>query len=146
MKIKFYRQWLVFILLISTSAAGQGLKSFTADPVTFLSEMKSFLVETDKKEGEKIMEEFSLLWNGSQFSQEQQQAIYKTSNTMLKKRMKAFPDFKNYLSALMSFKTSNQSAQSFTAWQASQDKILEKPAKHFANYIITCNNCSKFTS
>jgi hypothetical protein len=129
----------LFVFFISTSLAGQGLKSFTSEPVTFLAELKSFLIETDKKEGEKIHEEFSLLWNAGSFSPEQQKSIFATSNAMLKKRMKAFPDFKNYLNALMSFIASNQTSQSFDAWQASQDRLLEMPSKHFANYIKSCN-------
>ncbi len=140
MRIKFINIFLAILLFLSASAQAQGLKSFTPDPVVFLSEMKSFLVETDKKEGEKIHEEFSIMWNGGKFNQEQQQSIYKTSNAMLKKRMKAFPDFKNYLNALVSFIGSNQSAASFTAWQDSQDKLLLMPSKHFSNYIIACNN------
>jgi hypothetical protein len=130
---------LVFILSLN-GVAGQGIKSFPQDPINFLTELKNFLVETDKKEGEKLHEEFSILWNGGAFNAEQQQAIMKTHNSMLKKRMKAFPDFRNYLQALISFKASSQSEQSFSAWQSSLDRLLQMPAKHFANYIISCND------
>ena len=140
MNFNIKKYLLAIIIFLSNSAFGQGLKSFSSEPNAFLSEMKSFLIETDKKEGEKIHEAFALLWNGGAFNSEQQQAIYRTSNAMLKKRMKAFPDFKNYLNALMSFSASNQSAQSFTAWQTSQDKLLQMASKHFANYIISCND------
>jgi len=129
-----------FLILLSNSIYGQGLKSFSNEPSAFLSEMKSFLVETDKKEGEKIHESFALVWNGGSFSTEQQKSIIRTSNAMLKKRMKAFPDFKNYLNALMNFIGSSQSSESFTAWQASQDRLLLMPSKHFANYISSCND------
>ena len=101
--------------------------------------MKQFMQETDKKEGEKFMEEFNMVWASGKFSPQQQDAIYKTSNAMLRKRLKAFPDFKNYLSALISFSKSTQSAASFSAWQASLDKLLLLPARNFTNYIITCN-------
>ncbi|MBK6839450.1 MAG: hypothetical protein IPG90_15305 [Bacteroidetes bacterium] len=102
--------------------------------------MKTFLMETDKKEGEKIMEAFELVWTAGKFNADQQQSIYKTSNAMLRKRMKAFPDFKNYILALTSFASSTQSAQSVSAWQISLDKLLLMPAKYFANYMVTCNN------
>lgn len=120
--------------------SAQGLKSFSPDPVKYIQEMKTFLSETDKKEGEKLIEEFLPVWNGGKFSAAQQQEIYKTSNSMLKKRQKAFPDFKNYLNALISFAASTQSAASFNAWQASLDKLLTLPPRHFSNYITTCNN------
>lgn len=133
----------IFSVLIFMSVSfvnAQTIKNFTADPQKFVDEMKQFMQETDKKEGEKFMEEFNMVWASGKFSPQQQDAIYKTSNAMLRKRLKAFPDFKNYLSALISFSKSTQSAASFSAWQASLDKLLLLPARNFTNYIITCNN------
>lgn len=131
---------LITMNLIGLNSNGQALKNFTADPLKYSQEMQGFLEETDKKEAGKIMEEFIIEWNGGKFSPAQQEAIYRTSNAMLRKRMKAFPDFKNYVIALTSFARSKQTQQSFTAWQASLDKLLLMPAKYFANYIMTCNN------
>ena len=131
---------LITMSLIGLNSNGQALKNFTADPLKYSQEMQGFLEETDKKEAGKIMEEFIIEWNGGKFSPTQQEAIYRTSNAMLRKRMKAFPDFKNYVIALTSFARSKQTQQSFTAWQASLDKLLLMPAKYFANYIMTCNN------
>ena len=73
-------------------------------------------------------------------NEKQKQDIYATANTMLKKRMKAFPDFKNYLYALFGFALSNQSETSFNAWQESVNKILKAPNKFFTYYISSCNN------
>ena len=115
-------------LVFSPAVFAQGIKNFTTDPAKFQEEMKTFLMETDKKEGEKIMEAFELVWTAGKFNADQQQSIYKTSNAMLRKRMKAFPDFKNYILALTSFASSTQSAQSFSAWQISLDKLLLMPA------------------
>lgn len=142
MKKLKWRQLLLIILLLAAlcPVSGQGIKNFSSDPVAFIREMKDFLVETDKKQGEKLMEDFLPLWNGGKFSPEQQQSIYKTSNAMLRKRMKAFPDFRNYLVTLISFANSKQPVSGFTAWQASLDQLLLMPSKNFAAYIITCNN------
>ncbi len=126
--------------LFGLNSQSQALKNFTSDPVKYSEDMQKFLEETDKKEAGKIMEEFVVVWNGGKFSPTQQDVIYRTSNAMLRKRMKAFPDFKNYIIALTSFAKSKQTQQSFTAWQASLDKLLLMPAKFFANYIMTCNN------
>ncbi|REJ83529.1 MAG: hypothetical protein DWQ44_03470 [Bacteroidetes bacterium] len=130
---------IVFLALLGFNAKGQSTKSFSTDPSAFLSELKIFLVETDKKEGEKLIETFTPLWGSGRFSQSQQKDIIKTGNAMLKKRMKAFPDFKNYINSLISFAQSDQSSQSFDAWQASIDKLLALPARHFSNYINVCN-------
>ena len=137
---------LIVISLVSFTLKGnaQALKNFTPDPVKFAEEMQKFLEETDKKEGSKIMEEFIIEWNGGKFNPTQQDAIYKTSNSMLRKRMKAFPDFKNYIIALTSFARSKQTKQSFTAWQCRQSilriilshVIIYSEIIHFINLLL----------
>src|SRR4051812_24997110 len=112
----FNRRFLLLIFLFvfsSVCSHAQALKSFAPDPVKYLQEMQGFLEETNKKEAEKIMERFTLTWNSGKISNDQKQVVYATSNGMLKKRMKAFPDFVNYLNAMMGFIESNQSAGSF---------------------------------
>lgn len=64
--------------------------------------------------------------------------IVETANKMLTKKMKAFPDFSNYLYALMNFTVTNQSQQSFKGFQSSIDKVLTKPNKYFASFIEIC--------
>lgn len=130
----------LFLFLSRTESRGQSLKNFSTDPVKFAEELRNFLEETDKKEGSKIMEPFEVAWNGGKFNAEQQQNIYRTCNAMLRKRMKAFPDFRNYIIALTGFAGSTQTTQSFTSWQASLDKLLLMPTRYFANYMITCNS------
>ena len=136
--------FLLFVFyLFAGRSEGQVLKNFTTDPVKFVEELQQFLGETNKKDGEKLMASFKISWNSGKFTSRQQDDIYRTANAMLRKRMKAFPDFSNYLSALISFSNSTQSAASFAAWQASLDKLLLLPVRHFANYIIVCNNLFK---
>jgi hypothetical protein len=130
-----------FVLFFSgLFCEAQTLKNFTPDSVKFIEEMRMFLEETDKKEGGKLMDAFVVPWNSGKFNGEEQKAIYHTCNSMLRKRMKAFPDFRNYILTLISFSQSNQSVTSFNAWQASIDKLLLLPARHFSNYIVSCNN------
>lgn len=140
MRIRFNYFFLFGLIFISQNLFAQTLKNFTADPVKFTTEMQNFLQETDKKEGEKIMEAFLPLWKSGRFDAEQQQAIYRTANAMLRKRMKALPDFRNYMLALTSFGNSQQTNQSFNSWQVSLDKLLLSPTRYFTNFIVTCNN------
>ncbi len=166
------------LVLTHICSFAQNLKTFTPDPVVFFQEMQTFLQETNKEEGENIINEFKAIWftvGSSEKDQEkvykeankilkdrmkmypdvkflpyssqtgklsdaQKTAVYRTANTMLKKRMKAFPDFKNYLYSLMSFERTNQTDESFNAWQISIDKLLLLPTKFFASFIGTCNS------
>jgi len=54
--------------------------------------------------------------------------------------MKAFPDFKNYLSTLVNFVNSGGTAARFETWQQSLDKLLLLSTKNFANYMIASNS------
>lgn len=132
--------FLLVFLDLAFSAGAQTIKNFSNDPVKFADELQKFLEETNRKEGEKLMEEFRIPWMGGKFTIQQQDEIYRTANGMLRKRMKAFPDFSNYISTLISFSNSTQTSASFAAWQESLDKLLLLPARHFTNYIVTCNN------
>ncbi len=127
------------------------IKSFTPDSVKFAEEMEDFLSATDKKDAEKFFkEQFLPVWSGvkvskteftpGKFTAAQKEDIYKTCNAMLKKRMKAYPDFKNYLTTLVSFANSSQSVASFAAWSSSTDKLLSSTNRQFENYINICND------
>jgi hypothetical protein len=172
---------LVALVLFSLGVSGQNLKSFTSDPAVFFEEMKTFLQETNKDEGENIINELKAIWftpgtsekevkeeekvykeansvlkdrmkvypdvkylpyshQTGKLNDVQKTAVVRTANAMLKKRMKAFPDFKNYLFTLMSFKRTNQSDESFQAWQVSLDKLLLLPTRFFSSFINTCNS------
>ena len=65
---------------------------------------------------------------------------------MLRKRMKPFPDFKNYLATIVSFVNAGKSSEMFDAWQNGLDKLLMLPSKNFSIYMIACNNLFKDNS
>ena len=82
MKICFGYYLLFFLCFYSLGSNGQGLKNFTTDPVKFVEELQKFLGETNKKDGEKLMESFKLSWNSGKFTSPQQDEIYRTANAM----------------------------------------------------------------
>jgi len=63
--------------------------------------------------------------NSKKLSDEQIQFIVTTSNALLKKRMKP-SQFSSYLLTLIIFETAGQTTESFTGWQASLNKLIEK--------------------
>jgi hypothetical protein len=132
---------ILFIFLISTSNVfAQTVKNFTQDAEKFPLELQSFLEDADKKQANDMMEEFNLTWSSGKFSSKQKESIIKTANAMLKKRLKAIPDFFNYVSTLNTFAKSSQSTESFSAWQSSLEKLLQLPARHFSSYLVICRN------
>lgn len=122
---KYFVAILLTFTCLASSVRSQTLKSFNTDPSSYLLDLKSFFEETNKKEAEKIMEEFKPVFL-SKFDVQQQQSIITTSNLMLKKRMKAFPDFVTYTSALTAFANSGQETATFTSWHATFAKAIAK--------------------
>ncbi len=130
---------LLALAYIASSGNAQAPKNFSAEPAVFIKEMKGFLVLTNKKETELLMEKFEPIWVAN-FSAEEQGVIINTCNSMLKKRLKAFPDFSNYLKALMGFTESGQSKVTFDKWHSSIDKMLTGTARKFSDYIEICSD------
>jgi hypothetical protein len=136
-----FKKYLIpFLLIIPFLSEAQvsNIKSFTPDSVKFVQEITEIFVTARKKEGEEFMKkEFLPVFYSGQFSESDKDKLYKTCNIMLKKRMKPFPDFKNYLTSMMTFVTStNLTDDSFEAWQRSLEKIIEtSTSKKFGDFL-----------
>lgn len=143
-----------FCLLFSFMAKAQQIKSFTEDPVKFIAEMSNFLDQDDKldtkdaiknlsfkKKSKEIMERFTLVWNVNKFSDKQKKDIYKISNMMLKKKLKAFPHFADYIESLISFANTGKSEKEFNAWQLSLERLMARSTStRFIAYIDMSNS------
>ena len=130
MKLKYI---LIFIisLTISLSVKSQKtIKSFTDDPITFIDELKTFFQEIDSPNDKKIakdfFDDFLINWNNGKFSDSRKKQIIATCNKMIKKKMKPIPQFKEYLSAVTSITNSIQTDDSYKAWEASLDKLINR--------------------
>ena len=130
---------LLFLLLtmMSHSVFAQTPKSFSRDQAAFLTEMESFLAATNKKDAEKLIEKFKPVWD-TRLTGAQKDRIYGTCDAMLKKRLKAFPDFSNYLNALIGFAEGGQTPQSFDNWHSGIDKLLTGSTRNFSSYLEVC--------
>lgn len=130
------RVLILLLLLGSLQTNAQAPKSFSSDPATFFKELKGYMELTNKKETEKVMDKFEEIWlEEPKFSSEQQSTIIATANNMLKKRMKPYPDFSNYVAALMAFINSGRDVQVFNNFHASLDKMLQASSKRYSDYI-----------
>jgi len=136
----FIRSLFVMLLLFccGIDLHAQAPKNFTRDEVKFIEEISSFLEATNKKEAVKLMERFEIPWTTGTLNSSQKELIYQTCDAMLGKRLKAFPDFSNYLNALIGFSESTQSAESFTNWHTGINKFLKGSTRRFSNYLVVC--------
>ena len=115
------------------------LKSFTPDSATFFDEMEQFLTKSRNREGVMVMDDFS--WHWGSFSEGGRKEVYKMANLMLKKRYRAFPDFKNYLYIISKFVSSGKHNElDLQEWHKIAIKLTKsKSKKKFTAYLESCN-------
>ncbi len=128
----------LFIVLQVLILPAQAPKSFSTNPTEWFKEMKDFLYATNKDQTKELMGKFELVWNEGKVSADQQKIVIEMSNSMLKKRLKAFPDFSNYINAVIGFTNSGQSEEAFVQWNQSLDKMMTGTTRRFSEYIDVC--------
>ena len=134
------KQILILLVLFATmTASAQAPKQFSSESAAFFKELKGFMELTNKKETEKLLDQFEIIWmKEPKFTDDQQTIIIHTANDMLKKRMKAFPDYGNYLEALMGFTKSGRDLETFKKWHTSLDKMLTGTSRRYGDYLEIC--------
>ena len=143
---KYFLLTIFSIAILQPEAKAQGqIKSFTEDALKYQQELITFFQtgtnDNSRKEVKEFLEAFTLMWNTAEFTDKYRSAVYKTSNLMLKKRLRPLPDFKSYLASIMNFISTKQNESSFAAWQESVDKILGgKAVKSFSDFIVMSEN------
>ncbi|MEI6900134.1 MAG: hypothetical protein WCL00_09665, partial [Bacteroidota bacterium] len=103
--IKIRGLFLIFILFVIRPVSGEGqtFVKFSRDSTKYLTELQQ-LGENFSKEDQKelgiLLERFALKWNSEKFAPSQKQMIYKVSDQMLKRHLRALPDFYDFIYAL----------------------------------------------
>ncbi|MEM9024707.1 MAG: hypothetical protein AAGB22_13255, partial [Bacteroidota bacterium] len=156
MNLRFQAVLIVLLTIAVGPAFGQiRLKQFTHNQQTFLTEINGVLTQQSSraKEGKKFMEYFTEVWISDKFTNEQREAIYSVCDLMLTRKMRPYPDFKNYLYAVTRFALTTQPAESFKAWQASVRLVIRENNKRefgdflaFSDYLFSENAIFKSAS
>lgn len=131
-KIYFLR--LIIILFFPLISYNQTIKRFTPDSVRFMIEIKYFMTDiTDKPKKEAMelfMVDFEKMWKGGKLSETRKQAVYKTTNTMLKGNYKQIPHFQNYLQTLITIANANFTENNFINWDKAVTHLLSLSNKN----------------
>ncbi len=135
--------WLIFLgglfCLTTHTARGQKSVRITGDSTKFIGELNTIffnLSDNEKKLIAPIMEAFVMKWNAEQFLPYQKKAIYFLCNEMLKKRIRAYPDFFHYINTLNIFIDSHQPEAYFIPWSEALVKLIaEKNSRAFLGFL-----------
>ncbi|MFH1297144.1 MAG: hypothetical protein ABIJ04_07735 [Bacteroidota bacterium] len=117
----------------------QQLRTFSGDTTRFTGELKqlfSHLSKNDQKIVEGEMIPFLQYWESAHFDPAKKQVIYSICDKMLKKKMRAFPDFYNYITALNLFCEKPLTDQLFYDWSTILDTLAEgKFSRHLLKFL-----------
>lgn len=127
----------LFLILITPSLNAQGM--FSTDSTKFIKDIVSYLGQVNKQDAKEFQKEFEPIWFGGVYSPAERALIYSATNQIAMKKLKIYPDFKEYLISIKSAKENGMNADEFEAWHATVEKALnEKNRKRFTSYINTC--------
>ncbi|NQV02523.1 MAG: hypothetical protein HQ542_07755, partial [Bacteroidia bacterium] len=127
--------FVVFVFMLQA----QQLHKFSGDSTKFIGELNqlfSFLSKNNQTIVEKMMNPFRLKWETEQYSPSKKKIIYSVCNKMLRKRMRVFPNFYNYIYALNVFVDSEQPDQYFYDWSEIMESLVEtKFSRHYLKFL-----------
>ena len=107
---------ILFSFFLSNAIFSQ-YHNFTSEPEAYFKDAESYLAFVNKSDAKEFMKEFEPVWLGTELIPEQRAQVYTTSNLMSEKKLKPYPDFKNYLSAIMNFVSSGKTNDDFNHYQ-----------------------------
>lgn len=140
--IKKIIYFLVFIAATHFANA-QKTTQFSSDSIKYIKELNEYFYDNsaNKQSAEEYVLNFQKIWKSPDFSSKYRAAVYKTSNAMLQRKLKPFPYFMNYLSAVVNFIDSKQNPEVFDNWQLCIEKIFNsKNLKNFGQYLEMSEN------
>lgn len=127
----------LFLTILTQTISAQGL--FSTDSTKFLKDVVSYLGQVNKQDAKEFQKAFEPIWFGGVYTPAERALIYSASNQIAMKKLKIYPDFKEYLISVKSAKEAGMNADEFEEWHATVDKALsEKNKKRFTSYINTC--------
>lgn len=127
-------------LLLTQNIFAQ-LKRFSDDPNKFLAEMTSMYTILENKDSRKagelfMLEKFTPFWNSGVLVEPQKKTVITNCNLMLKKKMKAYPHFMNYMVSLMNMSEAGKLPAVFDPWHQTLDKLMGKSTSNsFLNFL-----------
>ncbi len=133
-------KYIVLLIIFSNNILTAQIVKFTPEPEKFLKEIQSYLGTINKIDAKKFVSDFEPIWLGDFFNPDIKAHVYATVNLMGEKHLKAYPDYKNYFSAIYQFASSGKTPKNFEDWASTLDRVLNgRDKKRMSNYLKTSN-------
>ena len=130
---------LLALLFLAPAVHAQKFEKFTRSEAACADELFKLFESARQGRGEEIIErEFAPLWlQPTSFTPAQRQQIYDVLDALLKNKNKVFPDFHEYIKALISFTTSGKTVEDFNTWSDVLLRVMaDKKNKKFTSELL----------
>jgi len=123
----------------------QNIKEFSGDQEQFFKELNDLFDKITVKEQKDLckdmMEKFVDFWNTGVFSREVKGNITAVCNKLLVRRMRAYPEFFNFLASVNGLMESDHSTESYNAWERSVETVMadKRSTKPLTSFLQTSN-------
>ena len=137
-----------FLLVLLAAAFTTGLSAvshaqkpgyFTGDSTKFVGELNAIffnLAENEKKIITPYMQDFVQKWNQEKFDAAHKKIVYGMFNELVKKKVRPYPDFFNYINALNIFVNTQQPDSYFVPWSDILKKLItDKNSRNFFAFL-----------
>ncbi len=138
---RLYKLALIILsVFIFSPSYSQKLKKFSNTREAFYQEISGMLTSVNSKtyvkRAEDLLELFYPKWMSERFHVEERDEIIYTANIMLQEKMRAYPDFYDFIVALTEISYSLQPKESVIAWLRSLEPLIkERSNKGFLDYL-----------
>ena len=115
------------VILLVLGLLAQSIKSqtFSSEPEKFFKDVSAYLNPISKEKSKDLLKEFEVSWLEGTFTDQQRKEVYVSANKIVGNKLKPFPDFSNYLDAIMYFQKSGKTTDDFQKWHETLNKVLE---------------------
>jgi hypothetical protein len=136
--MKIAKLFIVTILFVFISSKGFSQQTFSTDSTKFLKEIVGYFAQVNREDAKAFEKQFESIWFGGKFTPTIRANVYSTANLMVQKRLKPYPEIKNYMLSVMYAVNSGFTGKKFDDWHAIVDKTLaEKNKSRFEDFIET---------
>lgn len=133
------------VLIIVPELYSQNIKEFSNEPEQFFKELNDLFnkvtVKEQKDQSKEMLEKLDEFWNTGVFSREVRNNIVSVCNLLLARRMRAYPEFYNFLASVNGLMESDHSTESYNAWQKSVETVVadKRSTKPLMAFLQTSN-------
>jgi hypothetical protein len=145
MREKFVVLLFIIFSVFFLQVHSQTFSGFSGNIDNYPAELAVFFQTTpqksDQKAGEVFTTQFAGFWSTSEIDQEAKQSIVDLSGLMHRKKLRPFPQFKDYLDVILIIFETNQSKSTFESWQnALSDLLSRSTSKPFSEFVLFSKN------